>query len=879
MTEPHPNSGDNGQDDHEASMAEAQPRQDPAGSNLGRNDQEVSARLARRWEPAFETFLPVLPHDLLARILKDADAHFFKESLQALGLAKKWQRSRTNPRALVLIAADVSRVLGDARRSKARDVPASKIVFTWWARRATVFFNGTELGFTLSQIPLPYRLARAIEFLRSLSEGVGASPYAKLLDPLRASQDHLERLFAVLIDAAVAGMSEADISARLAEIITPQPALAGADSSAADEDQPRDAVSEGPRISVNTQGSLTFKPTEAATFHVPSSQTSPGSATALEIARAALTKCRDASAQMKVIADQGDLKGLTEAYEQLKGARHSAEATLENFSCLVRQAGLNPPGIDDATFANEATATAYLNQLEVALTNVDRRTVDRVEAERDELIGAFTSLDLPVPDALYAAASLADVAAVQSQWQPEFVAVRLLRVLSAWPERVPDEFKELPPDRRLGLYERLLETPASEIASEKLLSWVVADATALKASTERGLELLTRAIVNALGYVVPLPPGVWRVYGDLAGPQPADSMTRTGLAAAVANAPEALIDLGSLVQLAALDEAQLPSPLRITLKRRRLLDTPTDEAIPALGELALEAEMDRATLDALVVALIQHDRHSEAVALACLAERANRYACDHEEVLGSLAGVLINAADRDDASRALLRAVLEQADVDWFVDLPDGVVVLLYLIAKTGAVRPWDELRYQSPEVLLAARKDRPALVERWLLGSRLSESTAADRQQRTATASDAADALRDFEHDLKRTSVYTAWSPATEYQKYFNQKLGRAFTVIERGSSYNPEDPDEIVQSAVSQGCAVAEGKAKHRMLEYLTDQMTRLRRIAAARAILGSDAPIKEMLAREAVPLREALVAESRNAGSNSTVQKIYANAIQDS
>lgn len=881
MAEPHPASDDTGwlDEDRTASLEEAaQVRQDQNGADLAGDHLEVTLWLALRWEPALAAFLPLLSQDSLVGMLKEADARFLKQSLQALGLAKKWQRlqPRLNPRALAVIAADVSRVLNDAGRAKFRGIPASKIVFTWWARKATLLFAGTKLGAKLAQVPLPYRLAHAIEWLRANADGAETSRHTEQLGPLRASQNHLDQVFAVIYDAGLEGISEADLSARLALTVSPQPSVPRPDPQV-DRRSPNELASESPRIVAATERRRVPQPNVAVADEVRSDSALPGPATTVETARAALAKCRQASEQMKAAADHGELAGVTEAYEALKGARQSAEATLETFGSLIRQAGLKPPDLDDAIFANEAAATSYLNQLEIELAGVERRAFHRIEAARDELTRKFISLDLPIPEPLRTATSVAELATVQNQWQPEFVAIRLLKQLSTWPEMPPRAFAELSADRRLDLYEKLLAMPASEIASERLLRWIVTDRTALKTSADRGPDLLTKAIINSLDYVVPLPSGVWSIYRELAGPRCAEALLSSGLAAAVAGAPEKLIDLESLAQLADLDSGQLPQPLRIALKRRRLLDTGTDDTIPLLGELALEAEMDGATLDALVTALIRNNRHSEAVALAILAERANRYTCDRRDVLLAFAQVLLEAVERDESGRTLVCAVLEQGDVDWLAELPDGVVVLLYLIAKTHSVRPWTELRYQSLDLLLAASKRRPALAERWLGG--MSESPAIERQQRAAVAAEAADVLREFEHGMKRTSVYTAWPPAIEYQKYFNQTLTRAFLAIESGFSYSLPSPDEIIQAAVSKGCAVAEGKVKQRMLEYLSTQLNRLQQIENAKAVLGLDTGIGEILAREAVPLRDALIAESKDVPRGSPIAWIYARAIEES
>jgi hypothetical protein len=195
-----------------------------------------------------------------------------------------------------------------------------------------------------------------------------------------------------------------------------------------------------------------------------------------------------------------------------------------------------------------------------------------------------------------------------------------------------------------------------------------------------------------------------------------------------------------------------------------------------------------------------------------------------------------------------------------------GVIAFLYvchLADKTDWVL---SARYRFKEAFERATNFHRVLVGEYFLEYRFPAAENA-QTERLGYASRMLEELREFERDLQKRSCYRSWFKAEKYQEIFVKRLSHLKTFLEPGRSpdlllekLDDMNPERWVEEANRTIGDEVHHLALGLMLEYLDEQMQRLRLLAEARKRLGVEGRLEELLKRNAISLSDRRRQEAR-------------------
>lgn len=288
----------------------------------------------------------------------------------------------------------------------------------------------------------------------------------------------------------------------------------------------------------------------------------------------------------------------------------------------------------------------------------------------------------------------------------------------------------------------------------------------------------------------------------------------------------------------------------------------------SLGEGQDYAHGDVMVLCRLRDCLIEDGRSSEAILLVARAHAAGCHDVlqNFEEPLTWY--MLSTTGRQDQEAHRVLEALLDEPS--WLIHSVYGVIAFLYVCHMANKTDWVLSARYRFKDAFERATNFHPILVGEYFLEYRF-PTTENEQTERLGYASRMLEKLREFDCGLQKRSCYRSWFKAEKYQELFVKRLTHLKTLLEPGRS-----PDLLLEKLddTSSERWVDEanrtiGDEVHQpalalMLEYLDEQLQRLRLLAEARKRLGVEHPIEELLEHNAISLSARLRQEQRAMGS---------------
>ncbi len=842
----------------------------------------------KKWEGSAQQLLCALSDEDLTRVVLSARSDFVTWVMDALGLGQRWKhlsKSKLKKQDAFTPLIGKFREQLAARGHRGHPIGIS-LLFYWWGRHAESEFVGPLVQDLFGSKQIQERVGYFGDWLRSEAQEAKGAQHALL--ERRGAPKVLDRIFAGLpiaiqdvslegFDVAVkewlefarAQQAEKERAQRVEPTKSPPAAALPPTGAPVAQEQAKpvshDQVPAAP-MAPEVLKAPAFLPPMAPEPLLPEV------ATIRELLRQLHEEVRVVDALMKrgqyeLMAERG--LGLAKLRNGITEAVRSVQARLE------AQALEAPKTLPDNAYSEPQVADAYLVRLSELLREAEILEHRKLQEGKASLLAEFEQLGLRPPERLETLTTLRELQMQQEELRPRLKEERALQRLLFPSEELARQAREsLLPSRRLEFYTRWFSEgyPARRM---KLLDVVARDPVALAHEPATGRRLLADGILALLEREVSLPPGTWRLFARLCqSGAMAECLTERDLADYLTVVPVAHIHTEELYEVLGSERAGLPSELCRILDGIEVARLPAAERIPRLAALALDGQLDTSSLLALLTALVESERHADAVLLSLLATHATRHlppAATHEPLLV----FLVELAGRDPVTNELIGRTFLQ-DASWLHERPDDVAVLLYLSARTGNQGPVDNLQDLKPGLLHEAELSRPALVGQWLMTELLAQSPV-DYTERQRVLILARQALKDWDHDLLRESRYRNWEHAKSYQSLFNARLGTMFQALEERRPLPELNPLEFIKET---GRVNRLPEAKHPglgpMVNYLTDQLERLRLIERAVTYLR-DAPLREALDRCMPDLRAALEQEHRDSPGTRAVQRIYQRALE--
>ncbi|WP_375767764.1 hypothetical protein NR798_39760 [Archangium gephyra] len=635
-------------------------------------------------------------------------------------------------------------------------------------------------------------------------------------------------------------------------------------------------VVEAPKVS------LPVAPTKSPDVEAPSPRTQ-ALLPEVEALRGLVEQIQSATRESTALLARGRIEQMVEMAPRLLSLKDLiAQHVRAVEEKLAAHEVASPGPFPEAAVSELLLGEAYLSALNDCLQQAESRGTLKLQQQRAELIAEFERLELKPPEDLPGIKTLRELRARQDELKPLLDEQRAFRQLLSSDEKLARQAREsLSLLKRLEFYENKAREERSSQTSRALrrpkdlleaLKW---DGVALAHEPARGRRLLDSALIAVLDQELPIPQGTWRLFSSLceAGGV-VERLKELDVLPYLTIVPEALYDAEGLYDVVGSARERLPADLRGVLARIEISRLPLSERIPRLAAMALDGQLAEPLLTELLSALVQMERHADAVLLASMAVHASRR-LQVGPAYESLLVFLVELADRSTAAHEFIGQNFLQ-DASWLHERTDEVVVLLYLAIRTGNRGPFENLQFLKSELLREAERFRPALVGRWLMPE-LKSGAPVDHVARQQALSSARQALKEWDHDLRKESCYRSWDYASDYQRLFKDRLTQLFEELEKSGSFQELDPLVFIEEVGrEQRLPEARHPALPPMKKYLVDQMYRLKRIEDALPYLGG-LPIREGLSRNEPDLHSELKQELQRLPGNSALRYIYQRAME--
>ncbi len=231
--------------------------------------------------------------------------------------------------------------------------------------------------------------------------------------------------------------------------------------------------------------------------------------------------------------------------------------------------------------------------------------------------------------------------------------------------------------------------------------------------------------------------------------------------------------------------------------------------------------------------------------------------------------LLANLLKKGGSSSQFAHNVLESPE--WLIKQEYGVMLFLHLCHLGSFVDLVEQARYQFFTDFEQAKEKNTVLVGQFFLDPQFSEGTVQSDGFLCSEAErmHAQQAMKDLEHALKRPSCYKTRAFATEYQRFFNEKImkmrdriirskGRDLLDLEKNLGFS--QPSDWIQDADRELHSKAKYQARDLMGRYLEEQLSRLREILKVKKKIG-DKDFIAYLHTTNKRLRERLLNEASN------------------
>lgn len=235
--------------------------------------------------------------------------------------------------------------------------------------------------------------------------------------------------------------------------------------------------------------------------------------------------------------------------------------------------------------------------------------------------------------------------------------------------------------------------------------------------------------------------------------------------------------------------------------------------------------------------------------------------------------LLADLLKKGGTSSQFAHRVLESPE--WLIKQEYGVILFLHLCHLGSFVDLVEQARYQFFTDFEQAKEKNTVLVGQFFLDPQFTEGTVQsdDFLCSEAERMHAQQAMKDLEHALKRPSCYKTWAFATEYQRFFNEKImkmrdriirskGRDLLDLEKNLDFSQSS--DWIQDADRKLHSKAKHQARDLMGRYLEEQLSRLREMLKVKKKIGDkdfiaylhtpNKPLRERLNNEASNLKDA-------------------------
>jgi hypothetical protein len=878
-------------------------------------------RVSRRWEKVVSDLFQALPDALLTEIVSEAESTTLVWTMEELGLGSQWKKlSKLKYSRRAAFAPLVKRFREQLDAYGGKYCPAVTLIFGWWGRRADIHLTPLALKEFLASKPLRERIAYCDEWMRSHGSQEDREAVQHRLLELKDSSQVLDRMFADLVLCVAQGLSPESFEQR-ARLWASSVAL-GTQSAGEQPDTPKkETAASVPAAPVAAVPSPQASPAPAeAAAPRPSSPPTPSpeplpsptpspepppqvplamEPTALEVAapasslppllpevetlRALLVQIQAATREGAELLTRGRINQALELRDRLLSLQALIAQNLRVLEERLTAQDVESPGpLPEPAFSQPAVGEEYLAVLNACLLEADVRGTRLLQQRRTALVAEFEGLGLRPPEDLSGIKTLREFQERGRVLKPLLDEQRALQQLLSPSGTVAREAREsLPLLKRLEFYERTAlelrhpQASRTQRGPKELLEAVLRDGAALAHEPARGRRLMASALIALLEQELPVPPGTWRLFSSLceAGGV-VERLRELDVLTCLAAVPESLHDAEGLFEVVGQERECLPTELRDIFVRIEIARLPLPERIPRLAAMALDGQLAESLLMELLRALVQQGRHSDAVLLAILALQASRR-FQLDLAYESLLVFLVEQAERDSSAHEFIGQNFLQ-DSNWLCERTEDVVVLLYLVIRTGNRGPFENLQFLKPELLRDTERARPALVGRWLMPE-LKSRAPVDHQARRETLRVARQSLRDWDHDLRKESCYRSWDYASDYQRLFKDHLTRLFEELDRARTFQDFDPLVFIEELGREHrLPEARHPALPPMKKYLLEQVDRLRLIERALPYLG-DVPIRQGLSQEEPDLRSELDREFRQSPASPALRHIYQRAME--
>lgn len=528
----------------------------------------------------------------------------------------------------------------------------------------------------------------------------------------------------------------------------------------------------------------------------------------------------------------------------------------------------NPPDLPQDVMTSNESAEKYLNSLESLVHRFLVSALETIDNEKDKLRQQFDSLGMDIPGALSKADSLDAIEKINNEWSERLEFERIYR--NCLDKGIKNSgIDKLDAGKRFDIFNRLAVDESEVRNLEGLLLHIIKDPEAMKSNRSQGGEVLLDLTKECLKSDQPLPDGVWALAYDLDS-ENLVSFLKNGRVALWLESSENF-DITGFKNVMKNHMDIISDKLKLRIELSSLKDLSADSQISTLSNLLRDYPYENEVGIMLIKALCTTGRYAESLYLASLGAKAGWTGLSDDNIKEPLLKVLLQAVDREGIEPSVYSDILN--DFEWLTGSDEDIVILLYLLCRSGQQNTLINLRYQAADTINSAKERYPVIIEHLMyLGDEMESQESVDLEVQTVI-SQGRKALRNFEHDIKKISCYTRWPPATKYQSFFRRRLEKSMEAVKSSSALPNFNEEDLINEAQNTGLPRIQGNALQVMRRYISTQIERIHCIGEAVSHVSF-----EELQQERIGVLEKIKEEASLYSNHSTLGFVYQHVIEE-